>query len=111
MNAGYRAFIRGYLSFRGLPVPEFVPKQRQFYFHYLVPVDGSELEPTVDEWQGRLVAIKRIVQSEARKNAEGFKEQFAAFGEIKGLKARMNRLESAMEQILQKLDKIGPSSS
>ena len=93
-------------------------------FHYLVPVEGSESESPVEEWQGRVMAFERTIKSEAQKNAEGFKEQHAILeGKIDGLEERMNRmegstskletsssrLEAAVDQILQKLDGNGPS--
>ena len=65
------------------------------------------------------MAVEKTIKSEARKNAEEFKKQHAALeGEVKGLKERMNslensasRLETAMDQVLQKLDRIDPSAA
>ena len=65
------------------------------------------------------MAVEKAIKSEAQKNAEEFKEQHAALeGEVKGLKERMNslensasRLETAMDQVLQKLDRIDPSAA
>ena len=106
------------------------------YFHYLVPgVNG--LESIDDEWQGKLVAMERTIKSEARMTERNLKEHLSLvdkkMDELTArcskydkeatenklqkenwrchVEERMDRLESALGQILQKLDANGPSSS
>ena len=105
----YRALIHGYLFLRGLPSPVVISEPDRSYFHYLVPLEGSKLESRVGEWQGRLVAFERAIKYEAHKNAERSKRQLEVLEDkIEGFNERMNRLETAMGQTLQKLDRIGP---
>ena len=106
------------------------------YFHYLVPgVNG--LESIDDEWQGKLVAMERTIKSEAQKTDRSLKEHLSLvhwkMDELTAqcsrldkevtenklhkenwrchVEKKMDRLESALGQILQKLDANGPSSS
>ena len=104
------------------------------YFHFLVP-EVNGLEAHDDEWQGKLVAMDRIIKSEARKIERSLKEQHALTDkkmdeltaqcskldmettenrlheELCHVKERMDRLETAMDRVLQKLDAIAASSS
>ena len=58
------------------------------------------------------MAIERAIKSEAQKNMERLEEQRAVLGkEMAEKNKKMNRMEAAMDQTLQKLDRIGPSSS
>ena len=105
------------------------------YFHYLVP-EGNGLESSDDEWHGKLVAMERTIKSEAQKTDRSLKEQLALvhwkMDELTAqcsrldkeatenklqeknwrchVEERMDRIESVLGQILQKLDANGPCS-
>ena len=106
------------------------------YFHFLVP-EVDELKSHDDEWHGKLVAMERTIKSEGQKIKRRLKEQHiltdkkidelaAHCSKIdkettenklqeenwrRHVEERMDRMETAIYQILQKLDANGPSSS
>ena len=106
------------------------------YFHFLVP-EVDELKSHDDEWQGKLVAMERTIKSEGQKIERRLNEQHtltdkkidelaAHCSKIdkettenkvqeenwrRHIEERTDRMETAMHQILHKLDAIGPSSS
>ena len=92
------------------------------YFHFLVP-EVNGLDSHDDEWRGKLVEIERTIKSEAQKNERNLKERLVVLDKrIDELDKKITEnklreeswrrhMEEGMDQILQKLDASGPSSS
>ena len=112
-------------------------KLDEVYFHFLIPEDTEE-ESSTEEWHGKLVALKRTIKSEAGNTNRTLGGQFihylrlkdrhsmvfcseirrntkdelaAVFDRMRNMEESVGEMKTAVDQILQKLTRLEPSST